>query len=138
MQWYGVNVFALSSDFRLINKLHISFSISPHPTLPRPTQYCYKSNDFSRHTVLGSSFKSTHKLWPHATAQQLQKSVFWKKNYFLFVLVSQIDVTFLNGVVRINRPKKDKTRGTITRNVMRTISTEVIKTCPSILLLFKV
>jgi hypothetical protein len=52
-----------------------------------------------------------------------------KKNYYLFVLASQIDVTFLNGAVRINRPKKDKIQGAITRYVMFTISTELLKTC---------
>jgi hypothetical protein len=57
---------------------------------------------------------------------------------FFFVLASQIGATFLNGAMRINRPKKDKIRGTIARYVMCTITTEVLKTGPSSLLLFKI
>ena len=135
MRWC-VNGFALSStDFGLNNKIHINFS---NPPTPSP-QYSYKYLiTLSRHTDLRSSLKFTHKLWSHTTALHLQKSVIWKKNYFLFVLASQIGITFPNGTVRINRSKKDKIWGTIAQYVMCTISTKVLKTCPSSLLLFKV
>ena len=65
-------------------------------------------------------------------------SLLWKKNILWFVLASQMGVTFQNGPLRINRSKKDKIWGSIARYVMCTISTEVLNTCPSCLLLFKI
>jgi hypothetical protein len=107
--------------FCINNKLHINFSTP---------QYRYKFNDFkSSYTALGSSLKFTHTIMTTCDRSAIIKIRLLKEKLFLFVLASQIDVTFLNGFVRINRHKKDKIRGTIARYVMCTISTEVLKTC---------